>query len=281
MSAKRKTSNPSVSLAELQQTVQESILTRPRNPPAFITDTHEASAAERFDVYTEAYRLRLIEALAADYPALRDYLGDAGFDALGRAYADACPSDQFSIRWFGRYLPRFLRETPPHDAQLGLSDLASFEWALSEAFDAPDGLAVGIDRLAVLPPALWGSLRFRFHPSLRRVDLSHHAPQLWQASNTKRPLPALCRLEEPQAWVIWRSDLRLFFRSLPTPEAWSMDAFMDGRCFADICEGLCEWLDDEKVALNAAGFLQAWVRGGWIVDVATDSDPPSSPGYTG
>lgn len=50
-------------------------------------------------------------------------------------------------------------------------------------------------------------------------------------------------------------------------ESFSLDSFMQGQCFSEICEGLCEWLDDEQVAVNAAGFLQAWVSDGWITNL--------------
>lgn len=180
-----KLSNSSaLSLVDLQQEFQKMVLDdRRQTPPAFIVDTHDVSSAERFNVYTEAYRLRLIEALVADYSALKDYLGDDDFDTMGNAYIDASPSDQFSIRWFGRHLPRFLAETPPYDEKPVLKELASFEWALSEAFDAPENKPIDYERFAAIEPTHWPSLRLQFHPSLRRVDLKYNVPQIWQASN--------------------------------------------------------------------------------------------------
>jgi len=110
-------SSHACTLTELQRTFQSALLQKQDEPPPFIVDAPKASAAERFGVYTEAYRLRLIEALSADYPALKEWLGDEAFDALGRAYADACPSAHFSIRWFGSRLPRYLAESAPYDSQ--------------------------------------------------------------------------------------------------------------------------------------------------------------------
>jgi len=34
---------------------------------------------------------------------------------------------------------------------------------------------------------------------------------------------------------------------------------MLGANFADICEGLLEWIDADQVALIAAGFLKQWI----------------------
>ena len=89
---------------------------------------------------------------------------------------------------------------------------------------------------------------------------------MWLASNQKNPLPALEENSVQQAWLIWRHELKLLFRSLTSQEAFCFDAFMQGQCFAEVCEGLCEWLDEEHVALSAASFLQVWVRDGWIAN---------------
>ena len=259
--------SPNFALADLQQAFQSAVLQLRETTPDFIIDTAKASSAERFEIYTEAYRLRLIEALSADYPALKDWLGDEGFDAMGRTYIDTSPSDQFSIRWFGRHLPRFLAETPPYAEQPAAKDLAIFEWALSEAFDAPESALTDYQQLAAIEPAYWPSLKLCFHPSLRRIDLNCNAPQVWQASNHKEPLPAFTANSESQTWIVWRQQLKLLFRSLSAQEAFTLDAFMQGQCFAEVCEGLCEWLDEEQVVMKAAGFLQTWLRDGWIADV--------------
>ncbi|MDO9160805.1 MAG: DNA-binding domain-containing protein [Methylococcaceae bacterium] len=261
-----------LSLTDLQQAFQTAVLHLQDTPPEFVVDTDQASSAERFTVYTEAYRLRLIEALSADYPGLKSLLGAEDFDAMGRAYIDASPSDQFSIRWFGRHLPVFLTETMPYAEQPGIAELAFFEWALSEAFDAPDNAVIDYSRLAAVEPSAWPLLKLKLHPSLRRVDLHYNAPQIWQAANQQEPLPAFIKTTEAQAWIIWRQQLKLLFRSLSVQEAFAIDAFLQGQSFADVCAGLVEWLDEEQVVLNAAGFLQTWLRDGWIADVDTSNN---------
>jgi hypothetical protein len=261
-------SNQAFSLSELQQAFQSGVLHFQDTPPDFVVDTGQASAVERFTVYTEAYRLRLIEALSADYPALQNWLNDEGFNAMCRVYIDASPSDQFSIRWFGRHLPGFLAETPPYSEQAEIAELAAFEWALSEAFDAPESTVADYGRLAAIEPAHWPSLKLKFHPSLRRIDLHYNAPQIRQASNQQETLPDFIKNTELQAWIIWRQQLKLLFRSLSVQEAFAIDAFLQGQCFAEVCTGLGEWLDEAQIVISIAGFIQTWLRDGWIADVA-------------
>ncbi|MGH8549617.1 MAG: DNA-binding domain-containing protein [Methylococcales bacterium] len=266
---------PACTLNELQRTFQSAILHPRSETPSFIVNSPKAPAAERFAVYAEAYRLRLIEALAADYPALKEWLGDEVFDRLGLAYADACPSGHFSIRWFGGRLPGFLADTPSYHNQPALQELAAFEWALSEAFDAAESEVVTEAQMAALEPALWPMLKLRIHPSLRTIDLACNTPGRWQAWNRKEPVPDLETRLEITTWAVWRHDLRLLFRSLSQTEARALKAFCQGHCFAEVCEGLGEWLDDTQVAISAAGYLRTWLREGWIAGTSTNEEPPS------
>lgn len=260
---------PPSDLAELQRHFQAYLLNPSMAPPAVFRGDDRASEVQRAEVYAEAYRLRLIEALAADYPALLALLGEAEFAALGRMYAKAYPSRYTSIRWFGRDLGRFLQEDSAYRERPELAELATFEWALSEAFDAAATLVVSPEKLAALPAARWPDLRIRFHPALRHVEFSFNTPEVWRALNQKISPPSFEALAPPQAWIVWRSDLKLFFRSLNLPEAQAFDALHRSRCFAEVCEGLCARLPAEHVAATAAGFLARWLADGWIAAIET------------
>jgi hypothetical protein len=264
---------PPSGLAELQRRFQAYLLNPHSIPPAVFRDDGRASGAQRAEVYAEAYRLRLIEALAADYPALRALLGEDDFAALGRVYAEVHPSRHASIRWFGRHLHRFLQDDAKYRERPELAELAAFEWALSEAFDAAEAPIVSPKALAALPAARWPDLRLRFHPAVRRVELRFNIPEIWRALNQKASLPPFEVLDSPQAWIVWRSDLKLFFRSLNLGEALAFDALHQGLYFAEVCEGLCDRLQAENVAATAAGFLDRWLAEGWIAALETGPEP--------
>jgi hypothetical protein len=255
------------SLVELQRHFQAYLLNPSAGSPAALRGDGCASGAQRAEVYAEAYRLRLIEALMADYPVLLALLGEDDFAALERVYAEVHPSRYASIRWFGRHLRRFLQDDAKYRERPELAELAAFEWALSEAFDAAEAQVVSPEALAALPAARWPDLRLRFHPTLRRVELRFNTPEVWRALNQKASPPPFEALDSPQAWIVWRSDLKLFFRRLEAPEAQAFDALYQNRRFADVCEDLCAWLPAENVAATAAGFLARWLTEGWIADV--------------
>jgi hypothetical protein len=227
----------------------------------------QVSAEERLAIYANGYRLRLLEALGTDFPSLHTVLGDDDFDAMGRSYIAAHPSPYFSLRWFGDRLSEFLRATAPYSQYPVFAEMATFEWAKSDAFDAADGTVANISDMAAIPPDVWPSLRFVPHPSLRRLDLRWNVPTVWKEIDAGREPPELVESDYPIAWMIWRQDLLTYFRSLNVDEAWALDALQRGETFADICEGLTEWIDAQNVAVHAVGLLKQWLIDGLISEI--------------
>jgi hypothetical protein len=259
--------NTAMPLAELQRRFQAAILSAEGATPEFIAAVSWEVAETRFRVYREAYRLRLAEALAADYPVLQALLGTEAFADLAYAYAESRPSSHYSIRWAGARLAEFLRDRPD------LADLSAFEWALSEAFDAADATPLDAETLRALPTEQWPEMRLSFHPSLRPVTLYHNAPELWSAANEQRPLPVLTAETEAQDWLVWRRGLAVYYRPLSDWEAWALDAASHDTIFADWCEGLTHCLDGARdAAATAAGLLRRWMEDGLIVGITASTE---------
>lgn len=256
-------------LSQLERAFQDHVLHgQPAIAQEIVSDTLDA--ATRLDIYAQAYRLRLIEALETDFVALRAYLGNDRFDTVAHAYIAQCPSRHPSLRYFGAALSGFLRDPSPYAAEPLLAELAAFDWALTDAFDAPDSTPITVEAIAAVPPAAWPGLCFTLHPSLLRLDLHWNAPAIWNAVDAVEALPAPTRSEFPISWLIWRQDLHTYFRSLGVDEAFALETVRAGGSFADMCEGLCEWVDAQHVAPHAAGLLKQWVVDGLICAVATN-----------
>ena len=257
----------SESLRRLQEDFQGYLLTTDARMHPHVHGSAQVSAEERLAIYANAYRLRLLEALGTDYPGLHTVLGDDDFDAMGRAYIAAHPSAYFSLRWFGDRMSEFLRSTAPYSQYPVFAEMATFEWAKSDAFDAADSAVADISDMAAIPPDAWPGLRFVPHPSLRRLDLRWNVPTVWKEIDAGREPPELLESEYPIAWLLWRQDLLTYFRSLNVDEAWALDALQRGETFADLCEGLTEWIDAQNVAVHAVGLLKQWLTDGLISEI--------------
>lgn len=256
------------SLAELQQRFQRHLL----DPTAdalvdLVADTTQVPRTTRLFIYSNAYRVRLVEAMSADFGNLHRYLGDEEFDRLIRAYLNEYPSRYFTLRWFGSDLARFLRDTVPYCEHPDLAELAEFEWALCHAFDAADAPTAEVNTLATLPAECWSGLALQLHPSLRLLTLAGNAPGLWEAMNEECEPPAYVVLPSVQSWAVWRHDLRLLFRPLDADEAWALTVFQAGQTFADVCAELLEWHTEEAVPMRAVQLLQQWLGEGLIAGI--------------
>lgn len=264
---------PARDLNELQDGFQNYLLIpNPGHPfQSQVIGDDKASAEFRLRVYAEAYRLRLEEALETDFEALHALLGDEQFHALCLRYIDAHPSSHYSLRYFGRSMSDFLRTVSPYAAQGVLAELATFEWSLIDAFDAPDDRVVTLEDMGGLPPEAWPHLRFEFHASVQRLELAWNAPQIWAALKDQQTPPAPEQLESPQRWLVWRQDYQSYYRPLTNTEASALEGARAGKSFADLCEDLCRQMAEEETAAAAASLLHRWISDGLVLEISSDT----------
>jgi len=230
---------------------------------------HGASdPARRLEIYRHAYRSRLTEALAANYPVLARALGDEAFAQLALQYIDARPSRHASIRWFGDELGNFCDEHPdalPHPA---LRDLIKLEWAICSAFDAADALLATRNDLMQLAPDAWPALRLDFHPSVALLELAWGVEPIWQALSRDMEAGVEREVPEPQAHahaiVVWRQGLTPKWRSLDATESLCLAAAIRGEAFAQWCDLAAARLDPASAPAAVVGWLQGWLQDGLI-----------------
>ena len=226
-----------------------------------IVSTEDARAEHRLGTYYNAYRIRLIDALAIDFSALEQHLGREAFEYLILDYLRLYPSTNPSIRWFGRHLTTYLAQHYHADDAEFVYELALYEWAQTSVFDsAASAHLVKLEDMAVVPAENWPELTFKFKAAMQWVDLHWNIPQTEQAYDVGELPPDPQRDEFSKRWLLWRREFKTHWRSLEVHEAWALQRAIDGSSFAEICEGLLEWIDAEQAPMIAAGFLKQWIN---------------------
>lgn len=233
-----------------------------------IIGTKRFNKKTRLGIYADAYASRLVEALQDNYPALHTLMGDERFNRMAHAYLTQYSSQHFSVRYFGHQLSLFLQQKARYNHQPVFAEMAAFEWTLRAAFDAKDKTPITMTALQAIPIEQWGNMRFRLHDSVHRLDLEWNVATLWSAiENEADAIPAE-KNAYPIAWRIWREQkLKIFYKSLAVDEAWALDAIIDQMPFAEICAGLCEWVDEQHAAQRAVTLIQTWINDGLIIEV--------------
>ena len=233
---------------------------------AQIIDDAKVGATKRLSIYYDAYRFRIIEALATAYPKLKMLLGDDLFDSTARSYIDAYPSTFRNMRWVGGSMQTHLKNTLPQHPIA--AEMAQFEWALGLAFDAEDAPILTLQDLAAIPPEDWSALKFTLHPSLHLLNLQWNVVQIWNALDKEETPPAVTKTDE--ACLIWRRGLNLdsglnaHFRSLDATELAAIQLIIDGASFGELCEHLQENATEAEATMQAAQYLSGWLNEGLI-----------------
>jgi hypothetical protein len=235
-------------------------------PPADWIAGDDAQATRRLHIYRHAYRARLAQVLADNFPMLARLVGDEWWRRLAGAYLDAHPAHRYSIRWFGEHLPEWLETAALFDCGPALADLARLEWALGLVFDAHDDTPLSSEALARMPPAQWPDVRFRFGRSLARLSLRHRIGPTFHALQTNvENVPA------PEAgageWLVWRKGRRPHFRSVDSEESMLLDLASQGEPFSVWCEAVAARSELGDAAARAVGYLLRWFGEGIVIAV--------------
>jgi hypothetical protein len=253
-------------LSELQAAFRRHVMSNHPGIEHYIDVSRGPGRDQRLAIYAHAYRARLVEALGTDYAVLKAVLGEEPFRELCHSYLQASPSTHYSLRWFGRRLPAFLRR----NGRGHLAELAAFEWKLAAAFDARDAPVVAPQAAGAIPAPDWPAVRLRLHPSVRTQMLSWNTLNIWRSVKAAHPVPAHRTLARPGSCLIWRDGLVTRYRSLQADERAALGAVASGATFAALCEGLAaSGIPAGSLALRAAGFLKTWLSHGLVSELTT------------
>jgi hypothetical protein len=253
-------------LADIQEAFQRFLLAADSEIESHVLGTTRVSVETRLGIYGGGYRSRLIEVLESSYPVLAHLLGEADFHTLAAKYVATHESTFFSVRYYGHELADFLAADAEYSKAPLLAELAKWEWAMADAFDAADAEPIDSGAFAQVAPEDWAELRFEWSPCAQLIALEWNVPELWKAvtEDSERPEPSLNL--EPASWLIWRRELQIYFRPVAAEEAVVIAASRAGQSFGELCVLLCEHLDESEASLHAAGFLRGWVQSGLIVN---------------
>jgi hypothetical protein len=145
----------------------------PRRRESLVSD-RILDRAGRLAIYSEAYVLRLRDALGAVFPRTRRALGGEAFERRVHGYLGEFPSTSYTIEDVGFRLADYLARDPrpPY-----LGELAALEWAMHEAFYADDEFPLDPTTLTSAKPEAWEGATFHLDPAVRllacryRVDV--------------------------------------------------------------------------------------------------------------
>jgi hypothetical protein len=237
----------------------------PGGVEAWVRGDERLAAAERLEVYARMYFFRLLDCLAGDFPSVHAVMGHESFHVLARDYLEHHPSTSRSVRSLGRFFAQFLDAHALGAQHPFVADLARFEWALLEAFDARDAAPLAPERLKSVPIEHWPGLRLELTPSLRIVEACAPVQEVWAAVTGGQPPPKVA--SQRTVIRVWREELRVFHRVIGDVELAALRAIEQETDFAAACEAAGALVGEHDAPLEVARLLERWLGDQLLVGV--------------
>ncbi len=226
------------------------------------------SAAERLEIYADAYFHRILDCLKEDFPATRAALGPDNFHNLVTGYLIEYPPTEPSISFAGRYLAEFLRQHPLRERWPFIAELAHLERILIEVFHAGEAEALNAEAMRSAAPADWPALAMRTHPALAIVDcewrvdeLLHEVESAVGESGQSWSAPA----RAPVSVLVWRRDAQVHYRELERAERAALGLASTGASFAQICEAVAADAGREEPVALINRLFARWLGDGLLI----------------
>lgn len=186
--------------------VRAAVLQRPR-ALRWIADAPPLDAATRLSVYGDGYFLRLLEALASDFPAVKRALGENDFRVLAADYLKTNPSRSPSLADLGSALPRFAGSHQLVRRHPFLPDLARLERGVMTRLLTGRLPALDPEALRKIRAEDWERVSVILDPTVLLIKATWPIERLWR----RRELPAkaggrMIRRARAQWLVIFRDE---------------------------------------------------------------------------
>lgn len=189
------------------------------------------TALERLDVYRGMYLLRMEEALAIDYPALKNFLGDEGFMNLVARYVDVYPSRSYTLNRLGDHLPEFIGTLVDLPKKDFCQDLARLEYALTMVFDAAETAPLKQEEVRAVPPEAWETARLRPVEAFRLIAFDYPVSRYLGAVDKENPFP---RIAAKKTYVVaYRRNYYVHRMDLTQPAYELLSALASGRTMGE------------------------------------------------
>lgn len=233
----------------------------------------------RMLIYRNQYLLRMKDALEADYPGLRHYLGGERFFELVEGYVEAHPSRSYTLNRLGDHLVGFIGDCSLFHGDEGgfLQDLARLEYGLVQIFEAPSSPVLTGEQVAALDPELWAEASLEPVEAFRLMTFDYPANDYVRSMRAEdADTPAVGRRKN--CIVLWRDgDYTLWRLELNRPRFDFLSALAEGTALGQAVARLLE-AHPEVEPQQPFQWFGAWISEQMFSRLATPrNDSCSSP----
>jgi uncharacterized protein (UPF0276 family) len=250
--------NQSPSLSAEQKTLQQAIMlgeTFDSKPVEWIREKIEFPAKKQLGVYVNAYRWRLFDVVAEDYPVLKAYLGEDRFESLINDFITAVPPQHFNVARYAALLPAYQHTHPSHDAVSG--ELCLLETAIAQLADAQETEVLTPEYLTGMTPDALMASRLYPRKALQLFAFSYSVNHYYNAVKEETKLTAIT--QQPSYLAVFRHEDVVWRMDLEDQEYQLLSALFAGETVGVALSAL-----DESTSANISEYFSRWMRNGLL-----------------
>lgn len=223
--------------------------------PAGVRGRNGAVSTRRFEVYRNNVLSSLCDALAANFPAIQQLLGETYFRALGVEYVRHAPPTQPVLSEYGSDFPAFLRSFPPLQAYPYLGDVAALEWAWLRAYHGADQVCTALEDLRAVESEAIPLVRFEAHPTAQIIASDYPVHDIFRKNRNIEGEGA--RESEPQFVLVVRPQLHVTTHDVPPDKGFFFNCLASGAALGEAAEASLSQFKGFDLEQGLAFLLQA------------------------
>ncbi len=255
-------------LLELQRALRDRLLD---------DDLDHEDSSPGVQVYRNAYRARLMDALHTSFARTLYWIGDEAFATAATDYVINHPPHSWTLDDYGEAFPDALATLFANDPEVG--ELAWLEWYLQRAFAALDGPVLDANGMAAQTLSHagaygeadcdWDTLTFELVSSFAERAVHTQCAALWRAIADETAPPSVMRLQAPAHLIVWRQGYSPHFKVVDAAERAALDAIANGCTFGELCARHAAEIGDTEAVTKIGTWLGQWIGVGLLAQVGT------------
>ncbi|WP_068003894.1 DNA-binding domain-containing protein [Pseudovibrio axinellae] len=211
----------------------------------------------RYGVYRNNVMASLIDALAANFPALHNLVGRDYFRALAAEFVRAHPPEQPVLSEFGDKFSEFIAGFSPLANYPYLKDVATMEWAWLGAYHSADHEGMAVDALSKIDPELLGDVVFTAIPASSLVYSPFALSEIWEQNRSEKVTGVMPKTN--QAILICRPDMDVTLIGLAQDVAEFAELLFAGETLGEAAEEVSSRFDTFDLSAALSCLLAARV----------------------
>jgi len=211
-------------------------------------------------IYRNAYRGRLLDTLKNRFERTVHWVGEETFTTAACHYILASPPTSWTLDAYGEAFPDLLAELFAEDREV--AELAWMEWAMQEAFAAPDRPSLHPQELATAGLSDWDRVCFAMAPGFASRPVQTNCTDLWSALAKGPDQDFITGQGGAVHLFVWRQGLAPRYRVTNPDEASALDCLAQGQSLGQTAAAH----DPERLGPWFAGWLAEGLFSGFWVE---------------